>query len=67
MVVSFLRYFYFIGYGAGAPHKLHVPSQLHNNFFIRERQSAPLGCILSGIFYIVVLWHFDICSLISAL
>lgn len=22
----FLRYFYFIGYGAGARHKLHVPS-----------------------------------------
>jgi len=22
----FLRYFYFIDYGAGAPHKLHVPS-----------------------------------------
>ena len=34
-----------------------------NFFYIRERQSAPLGCILSGIVYIVVSSCFDICSL----
>ena len=33
------------------------------SFIIRERQSAPLGCILSGIFYIVVSSCFDICFL----
>ena len=48
----FLRYFFFIGYGAGAPHKLHVPSQLHSNFFIYAKDRVHLFGAFCLVFFI---------------